>query len=96
MRTNNEDVVICLTKDKFIFGNWCFILNKSSLSVSCYGKNVMMLDSNNPTLRLYKTVDSDYGMSTVTCAEFHLEANSDNKLRITCENNDIPDTNMTL
>ena len=60
------------------------------------GKNVMCLDSNNPTLRLYKTVDSEHGMSRVTCAEFHLEADKEKKLRISCDNNDIPDTNILL
>ena len=92
LRTNNDEVVIFLTKDKFIFGNWCFIVDDDSLSISCSGKNVMKLDSNDPTMCLYKTVDSDYGMSTVTCAEFNLDPTAEKKLRITCNNNDIPDT----
>ena len=96
LRSNNGNVVVCITNNTIVFGNWCFIMDNSTISISCQGKNVLKIDTEDPTLCLYKTVDSDYGMSTVTCAEFFLEHDKEKKLRINCENNDIPDATINL
>jgi tRNA G10 N-methylase Trm11 len=89
-RTLNGDIALLLTNNAITLGNWCFHVNGDTLAISNSGKNVLAINNTNPVMQVYKTEDSELGMSQVTTAEFFIHPDAQKKLQIVCENNAIP------
>ena len=90
LKSTMGETLITLTEKTFTISNWCFICEDNSLLITYSGINILKLMNQNPVLSIYKSGETEHGMSLVTCCNFNIDHKEEEKLQILCENNTMP------